>query len=49
MKRRAFLVRSVGAGIALLTNAGCVSEHTGTWHFAYGIPGIRNWIMQQPL
>jgi hypothetical protein len=35
MKRRAFLVGSAGAGIALLTSA------------AYGIPGIRDWIMQQ--
>jgi hypothetical protein len=35
MKRRAFLMKSAGAGTALLTSA------------AYGIPGIRDWIMQQ--
>jgi predicted peptidase len=23
------------------------SEHMGTWHVAYGIPGVRDWIMQQ--
>jgi predicted peptidase len=23
------------------------SEHMGTWHVAYGIPDIRDWIMQQ--
>jgi len=31
------------------TQAGGGSEHMGTWHVAYGIPGIRDWIMQQRL
>ncbi|WP_374229298.1 hypothetical protein [Streptomyces sp. NEAU-YJ-81] len=28
-------------------NAG--SEHMGTWHYAYGIPGIRDWVFRQSL
>lgn len=29
------------------SDTGGASEHMGTWHVAYGIPGIREWIMQQ--
>jgi len=24
------------------------SAHMGTWHIAYTVPGIRDWIMRQP-
>ena len=29
------------------SDTGGSSEHMGTWHVAYGIPGIREWVMQQ--
>lgn len=29
------------------SDSGGASEHMGTWRIAYGIPGIRDWIMQQ--
>ena len=37
---------SFGPGTTVTAGSG-TSAHMGTWHIAYTIPGIRDWIMQQ--